>query len=224
MLMKLFPILRSLSSGCPKGHESASCSPPEWSRTQRLGLDWQRGRSDQWPCILFGHPRKLWIPFCVGFQAASECLIFSRLWTWQDLVLAPWLCWRRTVRKLRKKLGIIPVTTWRVRVCPSLIAWVGSRVCLLRPARTLAGRRLMLSCSARTASRGRSAQLSAQLLLLLAAFCRCDVDTWVARLWLVQSREAAGTDVLCIEVKSWWLFKQAPRSPFHGLRCNALRS
>ena len=29
MLMKLFPILRSLSSGCPKGHESASCSPPE---------------------------------------------------------------------------------------------------------------------------------------------------------------------------------------------------
>ena len=53
---------------------------------------------------------------------------------------------------------------------------LGSRFCLLRLARTLAGRRVMLSCSARTAGRGKSVQPTAQFLLPVGASCRCDVD------------------------------------------------
>jgi hypothetical protein len=67
----------------------------------------------------------LWIPFCVGFQAASECLSFSRLWTWWALTLAPWLWWRPTALNLRKKLGITPTTVCRVRVCTFLGALTG---------------------------------------------------------------------------------------------------
>jgi hypothetical protein len=67
----------------------------------------------------------LWIPFCVGFRAASECLTFSRLWTWWDLTLAPWLWWRPTALKLRKKLGITPRSMERMWVCTSLGALTG---------------------------------------------------------------------------------------------------
>ena len=108
-----------------------------------------------------------------------------------------------------------------LHICESLL---GSRFCLLRLTRTLAGRRVMLNCSARIASRGKSAQLSAHSLLVVGAFCRCCVDRWVERLRAVQSREAVGADVLCKEGKSWRLFKQALKSPFLGLRCDALRA
>ena len=130
MIVDIYKIVSTLALGnlsfvAPKEHESASCSRREWWRTQRLGLDSPRGRSGQWPCISFGHQRMLWIPFYVGFRAASECLTFSRLWTWGDLTLAPWLWWRPTALKLRKKLGITPRSMQRMWVCTSLGALTG---------------------------------------------------------------------------------------------------
>ena len=224
-MIQLFLAVKALFwSAWPKEHGSASCSRREWWRTQRLGLDSPRGRSDQWPCILFGHQRMLWIPFCVGFRAASECLTFSRLWTWWDLTLAPWLRWRPTALKLRKKLGITPRSMERMWVCTFLGALTWRAFCLLKLLWTLAGSGLMLSKNACIASRDTSAQLTVALWLPAAAFCRRGVDIWVERWWAVLSREAFGTDVLCKEGKSWWCFKQAPRSPFHGLRWNAFRS
>ena len=82
----------------------------------------------------------------------------------------------------------------------------------------------MLSKNACIASRDTSAQLTVALWLPAAAFCRRGVDIWVERWWAVLSREAFGTDVLCKEGKSWWCFKQALRSPFHGLRWDAFRA
>ena len=96
--------------------------------------------------------------------------------------------------------------------------------CLLKLLWTLAGSGLMLSKNACIASRDTSAQLTPALWLPAAAFCRRGVDTSVERWWAVLSREAFGTDVLCKEGKSWWCFKQAPRSPFHGLRWDAFRA
>ena len=96
--------------------------------------------------------------------------------------------------------------------------------CLLKLSWTLAGSGLMLSNNACIAGRDTSAQLTPALWLPAAAFCRRGVDTWVERWWAVLSREAFGTDVLCKEGKSWWCFKQAPRSPFHGLRWDAFRA
>ena len=96
--------------------------------------------------------------------------------------------------------------------------------CLLKLSWTLAGSGLMLSNNACIAGRDTSAQLTPALWLPAASFCRRGVDTWVERWWAVLSREAVCTDVLCKEGKSWWFFKQAPRSPFHGLRCDAFRA
>ena len=217
-------IRRKLSFVAPKEHENVSCSHQEWLRTQHLGLDSPRGRSDPWPCISFGHLRMLWIPFCVGFRAASECLTFSRLWTWGDLTFAPWLWWRPTALNLRKKLGITPRPMGRMWVCRSLYVLTWRAFCLLKLSRTLAGSGLMLSNNECIASRDMSVQLTPALWLPAAAFCRRGVDTWVERWWAVLSREAVGTDVLCKEGKSWWCFKQAPRSPFHGLRWDAFRA
>ena len=217
-------IFGKLSFVAPKEHENVSCSHQGWLRTQHLGLDSLRDRSDPWPCISFGHPRMLWIPFCVGFQAASERLSFSRLWTWSALTLAPWLWWRPTALNLRKKLGITPNSIERMWVRPPFGALKWSYFCLLNVSWTLAGSGLMLSNSACIAGRDTSAQLSPDPWLPAAAFCRCGVDRWVERLWAALSREAVGTDVLCKEGKSWWCFKQAPRSPFHGLRWDAFRS
>ena len=132
-------IRRKLSFVAPKEHENVSCSHQEWLRTQHLGLDSPRDRSDPWPCISFGHPRMLWIPFSVGFQAASECLSFSRLWTWWALTFAPWLWWRPTALNLRKKLGITPRPMGRMWVCTSLDVLTWRVFCLLKLSRTLAG-------------------------------------------------------------------------------------
>ena len=112
----------------------------------------------------------------------------------------------------------------RMWVCTSLGALTWRAFCLLKLSWTLAGSGLMLSNNACIASRDTSAQLTPALWLPAAAFCRRGVDTWVERWWAVLSREAFGTDVLCKEGKSWWCFKQAPRSPFHGLRWDAFRA
>ena len=128
------------------------------------------------------------------------------------------------VPKLRKKLGITPRSMERMWVCTFLGALTWRAFCLLKLLWTLAGSGLMLSKNACIASRDTSAQLTVALWLPAAAFCRRGVDIWVERWWAVLSREAFGTDVLCKEGKSWWCFKQAPRSPFHGLRWDAFRA